>query len=241
VDDAPSAVNDARTVAQGSPGAAVDVLANDPDPDGGPKQVTSATQAGRGTTTVTGSGVTYKPDPTYCNSQPGGTPDTFTYTLNGGSQATVSMTVTCGAPLGPGEGPTFASARLTNTTFAVDPKGTAETAVTARAKKGTTFVYGLSEDARVLFTIEQVTKGRKVGSKCVKPTKSNRKKRSCTRYVKIGSFAQDGVQGTNSKAFSGKIGRRTLKPGKYRATLVATDASGNASQAKRLSMKVVKR
>ena len=40
-------------------------------------------------------GLTYQPDPNYCNSQPLGTPDTFTYTLNGGSTATVSVTVTC--------------------------------------------------------------------------------------------------------------------------------------------------
>ena len=37
-------------------------------------------------------GLTYQPDANYCNS---GTPDTFTYTLTGGSTATVSVTVTC--------------------------------------------------------------------------------------------------------------------------------------------------
>ena len=38
--------------------------------------------------------LTYQPDPNYCNDPPG-PPDTFTYTLNGGSTATVSVTVTC--------------------------------------------------------------------------------------------------------------------------------------------------
>ena len=42
-----------------------------------------------------GTGLTYQPDPNYCNAPPGTTPDTFTYTLNGGSTATVSVTVTC--------------------------------------------------------------------------------------------------------------------------------------------------
>ena len=42
-----------------------------------------------------GTGLTYQPDPNYCNSPAGGTPDTFTYTLNGGSTATVTVTVTC--------------------------------------------------------------------------------------------------------------------------------------------------
>ena len=40
-------------------------------------------------------GLTYEPDPDYCNDPPGTSPDTFTYTLNGGSTATVSITVTC--------------------------------------------------------------------------------------------------------------------------------------------------
>ncbi len=44
-----------------------------------------------------GTGVTYTPNANYCNKPPGTSPDTFTYTLNGGSTATVSVTVTCAA------------------------------------------------------------------------------------------------------------------------------------------------
>src|SRR5829696_8585730 len=53
--------------------------------------------------------------------------------------------------------PAFASASLTNRTFAVNPRGAAETPVTARAKRGTTFKYALSEDSRVVFRIERAT------------------------------------------------------------------------------------
>ena len=43
-----------------------------------------------------GTGLTYQPNPNYCNDPPGTTLDTFTYTLTpGGSTATVSVTVTC--------------------------------------------------------------------------------------------------------------------------------------------------
>ena len=54
-----------------------------------------------GTVAIAGGGndLTYEPDPDYCNtdaSGPGSGPDdTFTYTLNGGSTATVSVEVTC--------------------------------------------------------------------------------------------------------------------------------------------------
>ena len=45
----------------------------------------------------------------------------------------------------------------------------------------------------------------------------------------------------NRKKFSGKLGRKKLKAGRYRASLKATDAAGNVSVVKRLSFKVVRR
>jgi hypothetical protein len=138
--------------------------------------------------------------------------------------------------------PVFLSARLTNTTFAVDGNGSPEVPVAARrALKGTTFVYALSEPARVLFTIESRRIGRKVGAACQKQSKRNRGNRSCTRFVRIGAFAQDGIAGENIKKFSGGIGFHTLKPGRYRATLVAKDAAGNTSAVSRLAFKIVRR
>ena len=45
------------------------------------------TQPANGTVVITGggTGLTYDPSANYCNEPPGTTPDTFTYTLNGGS------------------------------------------------------------------------------------------------------------------------------------------------------------
>ena len=93
VDDAPVAVNDTATVAEDAAASAIDVLANDTDIDGGAKSITSVTQPANGTVAITGggTGLTYKPNANYCAT----VPDTFTYTLNGGSAATVSVTVTC--------------------------------------------------------------------------------------------------------------------------------------------------
>ena len=84
-------------MAEDAAATAIDVLANDTDVDGGPKTIASVTQPANGTVVITGggTGLTYQPDANYCNSPPGTTPDTFTYTLNGGSTATVSVTVTC--------------------------------------------------------------------------------------------------------------------------------------------------
>ena len=63
----------------------IDVLANDTNPDGGPKQIDSVTQPAHGTVAITGggTGLTYQPNANYCND--GNPTDDFTYTLNGGS------------------------------------------------------------------------------------------------------------------------------------------------------------
>ena len=95
VEDAPTAVDDSETVTEDDAATAVDVLANDTDPDNGPRSIDSVTQPSNGTVAITGggTGLTYKPNADYCND--GSPTDDFTYTLNGGSTATVSMTVTC--------------------------------------------------------------------------------------------------------------------------------------------------
>src|SRR6202012_2851871 len=101
-DEPPVAVDDTATVIEDSGANAIDVLANDTDTDGGPKLVESVTQPANGTVVITGggTGLTYAPSANYCNEPPGTTPDTFTYTLNSGSEptgstATVSVKVTC--------------------------------------------------------------------------------------------------------------------------------------------------
>ena len=91
----PTAVNDQKTVDEDSGTTTIDVRANDTDPDGGPKTISSATQPAHGTVTVAadGSDLCYRPNPDYCNSA--APTDDFTYTLNGGSTATVAVTVNC--------------------------------------------------------------------------------------------------------------------------------------------------
>jgi len=102
-DTAPTAADDFAVVAEDSGPTAIEVLANDTNPDGDPLQIESVTQPSNGTATVrdSGSGLTYAPVAGYCNDPGGvrgarpGPPDTFTYTLNGGSTATVEVKVIC--------------------------------------------------------------------------------------------------------------------------------------------------
>ena len=78
---------DSATVLEDAAATAITVLTNDTDVDAGPKTVASVTQPANGTVVITGggTGLTYQPNPNYCNTPPGTTPSTFTYTLNGGS------------------------------------------------------------------------------------------------------------------------------------------------------------
>jgi hypothetical protein len=86
-----------------------------------------------------------------------------------------------------------------------------------RAPVGSTVIYELSAAATVNFSVERPVKGRRVGKKCKKATKANRAKPKCIFYKPLkGGFSVSGNAALNSFKFSGRIGNRMLKPGKYR-------------------------
>jgi len=116
---------------------------------------------------------------------------------------------------------------MTPARFAVDRLAPPE--VQAGVAHGTTFHYTLSKSADVFFFVDRGAKGRVVGGHCRRQSRRNRHHRRCAFYVSSGSFRQAGLQGPNSKRFSGRIGRLTLRPAHYRATLVAVDDMGNPS------------
>ena len=99
-DDPPVANNDTATVNEDTSGTGNDiaVLSNDADVENDAIEITNVTDPANGTATIVQGSpdkVNYVPDANYCNSQSGGTPDTFEYTVNGGDTATASVTVTC--------------------------------------------------------------------------------------------------------------------------------------------------
>jgi hypothetical protein len=149
-----------------------------------------------------------------------------------------------GAGPGPGGGapdttaPVISGVRLTNKRFRVGAKRTALSA--RRAKRGTAFVFTLSESARTTVAIAQRLPGSKKGKKCVKPRKGLKKR--CTRFVaKVTLTRTKTGRGANRVVYSGRTAKGRLRPGRYRATLRATDAAGNRSKAKTISFTVVRR
>ena len=62
-----------------------------------------------------------------------------------------------------------------------------------------------------------------------------------TRYVSAGTLRRHGAKGANIIRFSGRIGKRALRPGTYRAVISATDTAANRSAPHRARLRIVGR
>jgi hypothetical protein len=121
--------------------------------------------------------------------------------------------------------------------FAVGPKATP---LVAKVARGTKFRFRSSEAGSLTITIARQLAGKRSGKRCLPPSKKLRKKKSCKRYKRVGTLKRAVVNGQNSIAFSGRLGTRALSIGRYRATLVATDAAGNKARAVDATFRIVK-
>jgi hypothetical protein len=80
---------------------------------------------------------------------------------------------------------------------------------------GTTFSFTLNAPAAVTLTFTERTIVRKRGHRCVGATARNRHATRCTIITTLGSLHVDADSGTTHIDFTGRIGRRTLRPGSY--------------------------
>jgi hypothetical protein len=100
----------------------------------------------------------------------------------------------------------------------------------AKAPIGTTVTYSLSAGAATEFFVKRRLPGRRVGKRCVKPTKTNRTKKRCSRFKRVtGGFTHSGQAGANSFKFSGRLNGKALKPGRYRLVGKTGSVSRTAS------------
>jgi hypothetical protein len=118
--------------------------------------------------------------------------------------------------------PRFTSFSLTRRTFAVGERPTAVAA--KKARQGTVVRWSLSKRALVEITVERLVR-----------------KRGRLRAVRVGTLRRVGPRGRYRLAFSGRIGKKALKPGRYRLRAIATDGYRNVSKEKRASFTVVSR
>lgn len=166
-----------------------------------------------------------------------------------------SLKITTGSkaklPLGPLFGRTSVSSvplKLTlsnlRETARIWREGTALAHVSAKAKAppiGTSFSFELSETATVTLTFTRSVGGRRVGKRCVAPSKHNEGARHCTRTVIAGTFKLPASGGLTTVRFYGRLSKaKKLSPGAYTLTARATSASGQHASAAPLRLTILK-
>jgi hypothetical protein len=172
---------------------------------------------------------------------------TVTVTDPSGRTATAVATVTVAArsggasgpgggsgPAGPGGGP---GGNAADTTAAVFQDAKLSRRVLRGAQRSA-FLYTLSEAATVRVTIQQRRGGRRVGRRCVAPSRKNRRRKRCTRFKTATAVSHAAAAGANRVPFTEHLGGRDLPLGAYRAVLRATDAAGNRSIRVRLAFRI---
>jgi hypothetical protein len=150
-----------------------------------------------------------------------------------GRQASAQKTVAVAARPGGGPSPAVADT--------VAPLISSLSARPTRVRRGRAmqFRFHLSETAAVKLKIQRALPGRRQGGACRAPSARNRTGRRCTRFVRLTTLSATGKQGANTVPFSGRVKRRKLATGRYRALVTAVDAAGNRSIARAVSFKVV--
>jgi hypothetical protein len=151
--------------------------------------------------------------------------------------------------------PTISKVKITPKRFRVAPRRDAEPSISGltlsrtrfavvsrrAARGGTTFRYDLSEAGTVSMTLRRRMAGRKVDGKCRRRTHANHRRPACIRYRWAGRLLQASVAGRNRRRFGGRLGKRTLHPGRFRAEFVAVDAAANRSRRKTVHFTIVRR
>jgi hypothetical protein len=125
--------------------------------------------------------------------------------------------------------PLITGARLSHARFRV---ARAATALVAASPLGTSFLFTLSAGARVQIVIVRSVSGLRIGRRgCSAPTRAlvHAHAHSCTRILAVGTLTRSHeLAGRDHIVFSGRLGRRPLAAGSYRAILTATNSQGSS-------------
>jgi hypothetical protein len=188
------------------------------------------------------------------------TPGTFTVgvsaadTLANSASATHTISITSAPPppssAGSGartpQGAALTGLRLRPPAFRAATSGPSVRAAAAPSgtrvmRTGTRVGYSLNVAARVRFAFQRATRGRRVGRRCLKPSRANRTRKPCTRFVRVtGSFARTRPAGPDRFTFTGRIAGHALSPGRYRLLATPT-ANTHTGATTRASFRIVKK
>ena len=108
--------------------------------------------------------------------------------------------------------------------------------------RGATIGYRDSEQATTTLVVQRQVRGYLAGRRCLghRPTKHRGRLKPCTLFVSAGSFAHADSVGANHLRFTGRVGGKPLRVGRYRLRAVAHNASGQTSRAVTASFSIVR-
>ena len=162
-------------------------------------------------------------------------------TADGSASAPVTLNVTESGSGPGGNGPTGTKPLLS--AMSVSPRRfrpALRGGSVAAARRGTRVTFTLDRAASVRFTVARRALGRRVGSRCVAPTRRNRTAKRCVRFVPVkGSFTRAGKAGPNSFRFTGRMRKRALRPGRYKLKAKPT-AAGVAGKATSVAFRILR-
>jgi hypothetical protein len=136
-----------------------------------------------------------------------------------------------------GVAPVLGRAAFGPDVFRVGPDATP----VAAAKQGSKLRFSLSERSTASIRIERPRPGRRSKGRCVRPTRKLRNARRCKRWVKVGTLTRGNLPaGKVVVKFTGRIGRKALRRGRYRVVVRATDGAKNRSNIRRAGFRIVR-
>jgi hypothetical protein len=120
--------------------------------------------------------------------------------------------------------------RLTHHTFAV-----------GSARSGTTIRFSVSRAATASIAIRHLGVGHRVGRRCVTASHARSRRPTCTRAQLVSTLTRHARLGLNTIAFTGRLGRRALRPGHYTLTVTARIGLSRSSRPRSAALLIVRR
>jgi hypothetical protein len=114
----------------------------------------------------------------------------------------------------------------------------------SKRRAGANVSYTLNVGARVPFTVQRRSTGRKIKHHkkitCARATRRNRTKTSCVRYTALtGSFTQAGQAGPNRFRFTGRWNGKGLARGRYQLVALPT-ANGKSGPTDIVAFRIIR-
>jgi hypothetical protein len=117
----------------------------------------------------------------------------------------------------------------------------ARRARSSRRSRAARVRYSVDRPARARVRIERALRGRRTRRGCRRAHRRVPRRRRCTAWARVTTTPAAETLGPVVRRLSGRIGRRVLRPGRYRLTVLATLSRGTVTRPERTGFRVLRR